>query len=174
MVIKNTNKQTKPLEPMSTPPSSREPQGTPTSQIVAHLSRALQGFGGMTVTSDHESEIIVAHDEISEPFQIQIVPRSYQSSPALLQYRPQRAASHQRAYDTFPGLPPVLSRIPSPRSGDELAFRALSLTSQSEEALAVTADMSSSPQQVQGAPVREEAPRRSKRRRGAVRRLTYD
>lgn len=162
---------------MSTP---HEPQGTPTSQIVAHLSRALQ-FGGMTVTSDNESELLVAHDEESEPFKVIIVSRSYQSSPALLQpsaiseqERPQQAAPLQRAYDTCPALPPVPSRIPSPRTGDELAFRALSLTSQSEEAMAVTADMSSSPKQVEGSPVKEETPRRSKRRRSATRRLTYD
>ena len=161
---------------MSTP---REPQGTPTSQIVAHLSRALHDIG--SITSVGESELIVSNNEMSEPLRVIVVPTSYASSPALLQPsfvseegRPQRAASHQRAYDTFPGLPQVPSRIPSPRSGDELAFRALSLTSQSEEALAVTADMSSSPQQVQGPPVMEKAPRRSKRRRGAVRRLTYD
>ena len=162
---------------MSTP---REPQGTPTSEIVAHLSKALQ-IGGMSVTLDNESELLVAQDQESEPFKVIIVPTSYASSPAILQpspvfeeRRPQRAASQQRAYDTFPNLPQVPSRIPSPRNGDELAFRALSLTSQSEEALAVTADMSSSPQQVQGPPVRKEAPRRSKRRRGAIRRLTYD
>ena len=161
---------------MSTP---RGPHGTSTSEIVAHLSRALK-VGGMTVTSDNESELLVVQDEESEPFKVIIVPSSYASSPALLQPSalseegPQRAASQQRAYDTFPNLPPVPSRIPSPRSGDELAFRALSLTSESEEALAVTADMSSSPQQVQGSPDKEETRRRSKRRRSATRRLTYD
>ena len=155
-----------------------EPQGSPTSQIVAHLSKALHDIG--SITSVGESELIVSNNEMSEPLRVIVVPTSYASSPALLQQspvpeeeRPQRAASRQLAYNTFPGLPPVPSRIPSPRSGDELAFRALSLTSQSEEALAVTADMSSSPQQVQGPPVRKRH-RRSKRRQGAGRRLTYD